>query len=105
MRVKTIKRLAILVAVLGLVSGTAVLGWTWQITRMVRSKAHEAENAAKKGDFATAERLYQEHLALVPDDVDVEIALADSLANSGGSIARWRTPPGARRRTRTRWRS
>ncbi len=88
MRVKTIKRLAILVAVLGVVSGTAVLGWTWQITRMVRSKAHEAENAAKKGDFATAERLYQEHLALVPDDVDVEIALADSLANSGGSIAR-----------------
>ena len=56
MRVKTIKRLAILIAVLGLVSGTAVWGWNRQITRMVRSKAHDAENAAKKGDFATAEQ-------------------------------------------------
>jgi cellulose synthase operon protein C len=88
MRVRTIKRLAILIAVLGLVSGSAVWGWNWQITRMAHSKALEAENAAKKGDFATAERLFQEHMALVPNDVNVEIALADSLANNGGTITR-----------------
>ena len=80
MRVKTIKRLAILIAVLGLVSGTAVWGWNWQITRMALAKALEAENAVKKGDFATAERLYREHLALVPDDVEIQLAYADALA-------------------------
>ena len=57
MRVKTIKRLAILIAVLGLVSGTAVWGWNWQIARMAHAKALEAESAVKNGDFATAGRL------------------------------------------------
>ncbi|HEX3446679.1 MAG TPA: tetratricopeptide repeat protein [Isosphaeraceae bacterium] len=86
MRVKTIKRLAILIAVLGLVSGTAVWGWNWQITRMAHAKALEAESAVKKGDFATAGRLYREHLALIPDDVEIQLAYADTLAR-GGSIA------------------
>ena len=85
MRLKTIKRLAILIAVLGLVSGTAVWGWNWQITRMAHAKALEAENAVKNGDFATAERLYREHLMLVPDDVEIQLAYADALS-SGGSI-------------------
>lgn len=85
MRVKTIRRLAILIAVLGLVSGTAVWGWNWQITRMAHAKALEAENAVKNGDFATAERLYREHLMLVPDDIAIQLAYADTLSR-GGSI-------------------
>jgi tetratricopeptide (TPR) repeat protein len=85
MRVKTIKRLVILIAVLGLVSGSAVWGWNWQITRMAHAKVLEAENAVKNGDFATAEQIYKYHMELVPDDVEIQVAYADALS-MGGSI-------------------
>src|SRR6202030_1015985 len=53
--------------------------------RMAHAKTREAENAVKNRDFATAERLYQEHLMLVPDDVEIQLAYADALSK-GGSL-------------------
>ena len=41
--------------------------------------AEQADSAAKKGDFAKAERLYREHLVVVPDDVEIQIKYADVL--------------------------
>ncbi len=86
MRLKTIKRLAILIGVIGLVSGSAVWGWNWQITRMAHGKVLQAEEAVKKGEFATAEGLYREHMELVvPVDIEIQLAYADALSR-GGSI-------------------
>ena len=79
LQVKTVKRLAILIAVFGLVGGTSVFTQQFQIQRLGRKELVKAEAAAKKGDFAEAERLFREHLQVFPDDVEVQIKFADAL--------------------------
>ena len=79
MRVKTIKRWAIFIAVLSLIAGTGFFTQRFQITRLAKAKADEADKAVKEGDFAKAEQLYREHLVVVPSDDDILEKYADTL--------------------------
>ena len=79
MRVKTIKRGAILIAVLSLIAGTGFFTQRLQVTRLAKAVAEEADNAVKEGNFAKAEKLYREHLVVVPNDVDIQEKYADTL--------------------------
>ena len=79
MRATHVKRLAILIAVLVLIIGSSVLAQRFQIKRLAQSVAKQADSAAKAGDFEKAEKLYREHLAVVSDDMDVQIKYADML--------------------------
>ena len=79
MRAKTIKRWAILIAVLSLIGGTGFFTQRFQITKLAKAVADKADDAVKKGDFAKAEKLYREHLMVVPDDVEIQIKYADTL--------------------------
>ena len=86
MRVKTIKRWAILIAVLSLIAGTGFFTQRFQITRLAKSVADEADNAVKEGDFAKAEKLYREHLVVFPDDVEIQDQVC-RYAFKSGSVA------------------
>jgi tetratricopeptide (TPR) repeat protein len=79
LQVKTVKRLAILIAVFGLVGGTSVFTQQFQLKRLGQKELAKAELAFKKRDFVEAERLFQEHLEVFPDDVEVQIKFADAL--------------------------
>ena len=82
MRAKTLKRLAILIAVLSLVGGTGFLTQQIQVKRMARTELDKAALALKKHDFVKAQMLFREHLAVFPDDVEIEIKYADALLES-----------------------
>jgi tetratricopeptide (TPR) repeat protein len=82
MRWKTIKRLGILIVVLGLIDGGGYLLWLFQVGKMARGVIARAAEAEKSNDLATAEQLYREHLAVVRDDPDVMVKLADVLARA-----------------------
>jgi cellulose synthase operon protein C len=79
MRGKIIKRWAILVAVLSLIGGTGLLAQRFQVARLAKSVAEQADSAVEKGEFAKAERLYWEHLMVFPDDVETKIKYAGTL--------------------------
>src|SRR4051812_48443045 len=76
---KTVKRLATLIAILALVGGSGYLIWRFQVAAMAQSVVAQAELAEKEGDFARAEGLYREHLAVVPDDMDIQVKYADAI--------------------------
>ena len=89
MRATTVKRLAILIAVLGLIGGTGYFAWGYQIDRMGRSVLEKARLAAEAGKFVEAGELqqylgvvpdngdlYKQYLGVVPDDVEVKIKYA-----------------------------
>jgi cellulose synthase operon protein C len=80
MTATTLKRWAILIAVLSLIIGIGVWFQQFQVNRLARSVVAQADIAAEKGDFPKAEALYQQHLIVFPDDVDVQLKLADILA-------------------------
>src|ERR1035438_787774 len=88
MRSKTIKRLAILIAVLGLIGGTSFFVRAFQIKRMARDRVKEADHAQKEGDLAKAERLLKEHLVVIPDDLDVQFQYANLLLEIAKTPAR-----------------
>ena len=73
----TVKRLAILVAVLGLIGVIGFFAQRAQIQRLARSVVAEAELAEKDGDLAKAELLLRGHLVNVPDDLDVQFQYAN----------------------------
>ena len=79
MTAKTIKRWAIFIAGLSLIGGTGFFTQRFQVTRLAKSVAEQADSAVKKGDFAKAEKLYWEHLMVFPDDVEIKIKYADAL--------------------------
>jgi cellulose synthase operon protein C len=79
MRATTLKRWSILIVVLSLIGGLAVLIQQFQIKRLAQSVAEQADSAAKEGDFPKAEKLYGEHLKVVPNDTDIQIKYADML--------------------------
>ena len=66
MRVTTVKRWVIFIAVLGLIAGTGFSVQRLQIGRLAKSVVEQADNAVKDRDFATAEKLYWEHLCSSP---------------------------------------
>ena len=77
MRSKTVKRLAILIAVLGLIGGTGFVAQRVQIKRLAQSVVEQADQAEKAGDLAKAELLLKGHLQNVPDDLDVQFKYAN----------------------------
>jgi tetratricopeptide (TPR) repeat protein len=79
MRWKTVKRLAILIAVLGLISGTGFIVHGFQIQWLGRSVLERADLAQKKGDLGKAELLLRGYLVNIPDDLDVQFQYANLL--------------------------
>src|SRR5438067_2447449 len=79
MRLKTVKRLAILIAVIGLVGGGGYLAWRFQVGKMAQGVLDQAARAEDKKDFLMAEELYRQRLAVAPDDPDVQVKYADAL--------------------------
>ena len=79
MRIKTFKRLMILIAVLSLIGVAGFWIRTFQVDKMARSVVERAKQAEEKGDYGEAVVLYQQHLAVVTDDVEVKIKYADAL--------------------------
>jgi tetratricopeptide (TPR) repeat protein len=88
MRAKTIKRLAILIAVLSLVGGTGFFTQQYQVTKLAHTVADRAAQAEKEGDFAKAEELYRQHLVVVPDDVEIQLKYAGALRKGAKSPKR-----------------
>lgn len=88
MRAKIGMRWAILTAVLSLLVGIGYVVQQLQIKRLARSVAEQADSAAKAGDFGKAEKLYWEHLVVVPDDVKIQIKYADVLLKEDSSPRR-----------------
>jgi tetratricopeptide (TPR) repeat protein len=79
MRTKTIKRWAIFIASLSLIGGTGFIFQQFQVARLAKSVVERADNAAREGNLVEARELYAQHLALLPDDLDVKIKYADTL--------------------------
>ena len=77
MRSGAIKRLAILIAIVGLTSGASFLGHSQQLARLAKGVLAEAELAEQKGDYIKAENLYWQHLEVFPKDSDVQMKYAD----------------------------
>ena len=73
------QRWAILAAVLALVVGLLVWGRQAQVKDLARKNAQQADSAVAAGDFQKAEGLYEQHLRVVPDDIDIKIKYADLL--------------------------
>ena len=79
MRIKTFKRLMVLIAVFSLIGGAGYWIWSIQVDRMAQSVVAQAEQAEQKKDYGKAVELYQQHLLVVPEDVEVQIKYADVL--------------------------
>jgi len=82
MTAKTIKRLAILITVLGLITGAMIGVQRYQLTEMAASVLAQAKLAEKTGKLSEAESLYQQHLEVVPDDTETKLQYADLLGKS-----------------------
>ena len=88
MKARIVRRWLILVAVILLLGGLGFLAQRLQIQRLAQSVANQADVAAKEKDFEEAERLYREHLVVVPDDTEIQIKYADALQNQAPSPKR-----------------
>jgi tetratricopeptide (TPR) repeat protein len=88
MTAKTIKRLAILTAILGLIGGTAIWAQRYQLNKMAASVIARAKRAEEKREFSEAERLYQQHLEVVQGDTDVMLQYADMLSRADDTLKR-----------------
>ena len=84
----TVKRFAILIAILSFVGGAGFFTLQAQVARMARNRLAEAAEAEKSGDFVTAERLYSEHMQVLPSDPDVQVKYADALLKVDNSPRR-----------------
>jgi tetratricopeptide (TPR) repeat protein/Flp pilus assembly protein TadD len=79
MRIKIFKRLMVLIAAVSLIGVAGYFIWSIQVDKMARSVVARAERAEEKKNYGEAVDLYQQHLMVVPDDVDVQIKYADAL--------------------------
>ena len=91
---KTIKRLAVVAVVLVLAIVSVFLIQRSQMARLGKSNFAEAEQAVERGDLATAEQLYLQHVQVFPDDVEGQLKYADVLLKVSKTPARTR-PGGA----------
>ena len=79
MRAKTVKRLAILIAVFVLIGGGAYPLWRFQVRKTARGVIEQAEKAVEEKDYAGALELYRQHLLVFPDDQAVRLKYANAL--------------------------
>ncbi len=80
---KTLKRLMVLIAASSLIGLAGYFIWRLQVDRMARSVVEQADQFAEQKDYNKAVELYQQHLLVVPDDVEVQIKYADILITQG----------------------
>ena len=79
MNARTAQRLAILIAVLGLIGGTGFFTQRYQVDRLAKRQLQKADLAVKKGDLPTALTLYRQHLQVFKDDLEITKKYADTL--------------------------
>ena len=91
MRSKTLKRWLILIGAVSIFTVSVIFVQRYQVGRLARTKAQEADSAVKEGDFQKAAKLYSEHLSVVPDDVEIQIKYADTLLKESPSPQRQAT--------------
>ncbi len=84
MRAKTVKRLAIMMAVVVLVVGSSYFLWRFQVRNMSQGIVAQGDVAEEKGEYANAVDLYQQHLLVFPDDQTVQLKYADTLLKKMG---------------------
>ena len=84
MRAKTVKRLAIMMAVVVLAVGASYLLWRFQVRNMSQGIVAQGDAAEDKGDYANAVDLYQQHLLVFPDDRAIQLKYADALLKKMG---------------------
>jgi cellulose synthase operon protein C len=75
---KTVTRLLILIVVVGSISAGGYFLWLMRVGRMAQGVVARADRAAEQGDFIKAVDLYSQHLAVVKNDVEVRLKLADT---------------------------
>ena len=85
MRSTIVKRCAVLIGVLSMVAVTVFFIQKFQVGRLARSVAERADATASAGNFEAAAKLYAEHLAVVPDDTEIQIKYADMLLKQNPS--------------------
>ncbi len=85
---KTVKRLAILLGGIVLLGGGGYVLWAFQVERMARSVVERAKRAEQQGDYDKAKQLYQQHLSVVPDDVDVKLRYAEVILEGDAATRR-----------------
>ena len=86
MKATTVKRLAILIAVLSLLGGTGFIAHEIQVERLGQNEIKKAKSAIKKGDFAKAEMQFRNYLQVFPDDLEIQIEHADTLLKVSKSL-------------------
>ena len=86
MKATTVKRLAILIAVLSLLGGTGFFAHEIQVERLGQNEIKEAKSAIEKGDFATAEMRFRDYLQVFPDELEIQIEHADTLLKVSNSL-------------------
>src|ERR1700679_3741662 len=72
-RTLNLKRWVILIGVLSVIAVALFLIQRFQVSRLARSVAQEADSAVDKGNFEKATKLYGQHLSVVPDDAEIQI--------------------------------
>jgi tetratricopeptide (TPR) repeat protein len=86
MKATTIKRLAILIAILSLLSGITFIAHEVQVKKLGENVIKEAKSAIEKGDFAKAETRFREYLRVFPAELEIQIAHADTLLKVSKSL-------------------
>jgi cellulose synthase operon protein C len=75
----TWKRWVILIVVLILIAATLYSVQQFQVSRLARSVAGQADAAAQERDHEKAAKLYAQHLAVVPEDTEIKFKYANML--------------------------
>jgi tetratricopeptide (TPR) repeat protein len=88
MKAKTLIRLAILIAVLGVVGGASFYTQQVRVAKTASVELKKADDAEEEGNFTRAEELYRLHLKVFPDDVDVQLKYANAILKGDGSLKR-----------------
>ena len=86
MKATTVKRLAILIAVLSLLGGTSFFAHEIQVKRLGQNEIKKARSANEAGDFATAEMRFRNYLQVFPDELEIQIEHADTLLKTSNSL-------------------
>ena len=86
MKLRTAKRLALLIGVVVLVGVTGFFAQRYQLNRLAQRELKRAELAYQEGDFAKAEMLFGEHRRVFPEHQEIQIKYADALLKASRSL-------------------
>jgi hypothetical protein len=86
MKAMSVKRLAILIAVLSLLGGAGFIVHKKQVERLGRNEIKEARSAFTKGEFANAEMQFRNYLQVFPTELEIQIEHADTIQKVSKSL-------------------